>query len=452
VDFFERTILSVYAATPPEVLHEIIVVDDNSSPPLESLFHFDPADYKLKFVRSNVTLGLIDAKHQGAEASSGDIIVFFDCHVKPALGYWVPFVREIADNPKRVVVPAITALNVDTWVESNRPQDQKGGSSKCYLTFDVDFKWVGDETPWVPIMSGGLLAIGREWFFKIGGHDQAMKGWGGENIDLSLRIWRCGGEIVAATKSFVGHMWRVDNKKNTKVKYKIPANSATLNRARAIAAHAPEFFRHKTLTFGMFSKWKDTGGSDLDVESIQAPMKELQCKDFEWYLDFFKYIYNDGGVIPREVFQITPDGGKTCLQLKKQQHFSFQGNKGDDLAIGPCLNVTGLEATSGTQYWHKANRNKDGRCCGGLRAWNTGQCLLNNLKTSLCNMNDQPAEMTAEGLLKVGDKNNRCLSANPLRETSCNDATDTWKKLRPFEPQEYRILSQELKDKWNKEL
>ena len=175
VDFFERTIQSVYAATPPEVLHEIIVVDDNSSPPLESLFQFDPADYKLTFVRSNVTLGLIDAKHQGAEASSGDIIVFFDCHVKPALGYWEPFVREIADNPKRVVVPAITALNVDTWVESNRPQDQKGGSSKCYLTFDADFKWVGDETPWVPIMSGGLLAIGREWFFKIGGHDQAMK-------------------------------------------------------------------------------------------------------------------------------------------------------------------------------------------------------------------------------------------------------------------------------------
>lgn len=24
-------------------------------------------------------------------------------------------------------------------------------------------------------MSGGLLAIGRDWFFEIGGHDQAMK-------------------------------------------------------------------------------------------------------------------------------------------------------------------------------------------------------------------------------------------------------------------------------------
>lgn len=174
-EFFERTIRSIVAATPPEVLHEIIVVDDNSDPPLESAFTRDAQEYKVKFIRSNVTLGLIDAKHQGAEMATGDVIVFFDCHVKPALGYWEPFVREIADNPKRVVVPAITGVNVDTWIESSRPLDQKGGSSKCYLTFDADFKWTSDDTPWVPIMSGGLLAIGREWFFKIGGHDQAMK-------------------------------------------------------------------------------------------------------------------------------------------------------------------------------------------------------------------------------------------------------------------------------------
>jgi polypeptide N-acetylgalactosaminyltransferase len=70
------------------------------------------------------------------------------------------------------------------------------------LTFDVNFKWFNDEKPWVPIMSGGLLAIGREWFFTIGGHDQEMQAWGGENIDLSLRIWRCGGEIVYAPTSY----------------------------------------------------------------------------------------------------------------------------------------------------------------------------------------------------------------------------------------------------------
>lgn len=86
-EFFERTIRSVFAATPPEILHEIVVVDDNSIPPLEPMFTLDKDEYKVKFVRSDVSLGLIDAKHQGAEAASGDIIVFFDCHVKPALGY-----------------------------------------------------------------------------------------------------------------------------------------------------------------------------------------------------------------------------------------------------------------------------------------------------------------------------------------------------------------------------
>lgn len=87
--FFGRTVKSVFAATPPEILHEIIVIDDYSDPPLEPLFEEDPKDYKLKFLRSSEhQLGLIDAKHQGAQAASGDIVVFFDCHVKPALGYW----------------------------------------------------------------------------------------------------------------------------------------------------------------------------------------------------------------------------------------------------------------------------------------------------------------------------------------------------------------------------
>lgn len=160
-EFFERTIRSVFAATPPEILHEIIVVDDNSDPPLEPMFKLNAEEYKVKFIRSDVSLGLIDAKHQGALAASGDIIVFFDCHVKTALGYWEPFVREISENKKRVVVPAITSLDVDTWKEFNRPMGGQGGMSKCYITLDSAFKWTTDDKPWVPAMSGGLLAIGR---------------------------------------------------------------------------------------------------------------------------------------------------------------------------------------------------------------------------------------------------------------------------------------------------
>ena len=248
---------------------------------------------------------------------------------------------------------------------------------------------------------------------------------------------------MAAPKSYVGHMWR-GSKKNTRAKYKLPPNSAGLNRARAFKAHAPDMFSNKTVTFPTFSMWRKTGGSDLDVESIRAPMEKLQCKDFNCYLDFFSYIYRDGGYIPKEVFQLTPDGGKTCLMLKSRRSWSSGGSPDDVLAMDECTSVSGLQATSGTQYWHKANRTPEGHCCSGLRAWNTDQCILNRLTTHVCTMSGQPAELTTEGTLKVG---NKCLSIDPLRETSCEGASK-WEKLRPFQPQEFTTLSQELKDKW----
>lgn len=129
-EYFERTTKSVIAATPNDVLEEVIVLDDASQPPLK----FTQMQPKTKVIRhSGPPLGLIGAKQMGAEAAKGDIVVFLDCHVKPALGWWEPIIREIAENPKRVVVPMITQLNVETWVESGRPQGN-GGMSKCYLT------------------------------------------------------------------------------------------------------------------------------------------------------------------------------------------------------------------------------------------------------------------------------------------------------------------------------
>ena len=114
------------------------------------------------------------------------MLVFFDCrHVLPApqrapasesdfrgarTRYWRPFVRHVGANYKRVVVPTITApgcarggsprthspvqvLDVDAWREVNRPPPGHG-MSKCYLTFDAQFKWTEDATDFVPLIRG----------------------------------------------------------------------------------------------------------------------------------------------------------------------------------------------------------------------------------------------------------------------------------------------------------
>ena len=37
-------------------------------------------------------------------------------------------------------------------------------------------------------MAGGLFAADRKFFFDIGGLDTDMALWGGENIDISIRV------------------------------------------------------------------------------------------------------------------------------------------------------------------------------------------------------------------------------------------------------------------------
>ena len=173
--FMVRTVRSVYRATPSRHLAEILVVDDGSEPPLKSLLP-NASRYRARFIRHERPLGLIAAKNTGGNAAVGDVVVFFDCHVLPAENYWQPFLEHTSANYRRVVVPTITKLDVKTWQDVSPPR-QVDGMSKCYLTFDAEFKWTTDRTDAVPVMSGGLLAITKRWWNEPGGYDATMAGW-----------------------------------------------------------------------------------------------------------------------------------------------------------------------------------------------------------------------------------------------------------------------------------
>ena len=95
-----------------------------------------------------------------------------------------------------------------------------------------------------PMMTGGVFAIYRDNFWRLGGYDSGMYGWGGENFELSFKVWLCGGSVDVVSCSHVAHLDRTSDNRP----YEDPAGRSTKNRMRATEVWADEY----QSTFNLF--------------------------------------------------------------------------------------------------------------------------------------------------------------------------------------------------------
>ncbi|XP_005404896.1 PREDICTED: inactive polypeptide N-acetylgalactosaminyltransferase-like protein 5 isoform X2 [Chinchilla lanigera] len=259
-----RTVFSVVYLTPPHLLEEIVLVDDMSTfdDLKEKLNYFlERFRGKVKLVRNKKREGLIRAKMIGASHASGEVLVFLDSHCEVNRVWLEPLLDAIARDSRTVVTPLIDVI--DDLSLAYSPSPLVRGAFDWNLQFRS------------PAMAGGIFAIHRPYFYELGQYDKDMDIWGAENLELSLRIWMCGGQLFVIPCSRVGHITK------RHLQTDIPLRNAMVrNYLRVVHVwldeYKEQFFLRspglKSMTYGNIS------------ERVQL-RKQLGCKSFQWYME-----------------------------------------------------------------------------------------------------------------------------------------------------------------------
>ncbi|KAG9330932.1 hypothetical protein JZ751_021603 [Albula glossodonta] len=277
-----RTIHSVLDTVPRRLLREVLLVDDLSQHGhLKSVL----SEYVSRLegvwlIRSSRRLGVAGCRALGAARAVGDVLVFLDSHCECHRGWLEPLLDRIRTNRSRVVSPVMDVIDWQTFQYSAVPEPRRG-----VFDWKLDFHWEGlpkSKDPSTqpirsPVLSGGALAVDRHFFQKIGGYDPDMLIWGVENIELSVRVWLCGGAMEVLPCSRVGHLER------SHMTYQLPDDDVVeRNKIRLaetwLEAYKPIFYKRDTVAY--FIQQAESCNCTERVRLRQR----LGCKHFQWFL------------------------------------------------------------------------------------------------------------------------------------------------------------------------
>ncbi|XP_033116252.1 N-acetylgalactosaminyltransferase 7-like [Anneissia japonica] len=292
-----RTIHSIFNASPAHLLQQVVMVDDFSEKEhlkskLEEYIQLPRFLGKIKLVRTREREGLIRARIIGAENSDAEVVVFLDAHCECGINWLPPLLAEIAVNRTTVVCPTVDSVEADTFQYG--PQ----GDGLCRGAFDWEFwykripvkyskeitrRQYMSEPYYSPVMAGGLFAIDRSYFFQIGGYDPGMEIWGGENFEISFKIWMCGGKLLFLPCSRVGHIYR----KGVPYKYKDLGTGVSVvhhNYIRVAEVWLDEYKEY------FYSIKPDLRGKPHGDISAQVKYRRDNCPySFKWFMEEIAY-------------------------------------------------------------------------------------------------------------------------------------------------------------------
>ncbi|KAH9375682.1 hypothetical protein HPB48_008663 [Haemaphysalis longicornis] len=255
-----RTVHSVINRSPRQFLKEVVLVDDFSDKEdlkeeLETYIARNFPKGLVRLLRNEQREGLIRSRSYGAEQSRGDVVLFLDAHCEHFRGIfeWGMLYKEIA-------------------IPSQEVQRRKY-HSEPYKS---------------PTHAGGLFAIDRKYFLKLG-----------RNFELSFKIWQCGGAIYWVPCSRVGHVYRGFMPYSFgELASKRKGPLITVNYKRVVEVWMDEY-KEYFYTREPMARNYDAG----DLTSQLLLRKKLKCKSFRWYMKNVAYdVLKDFPLLPKNLY------------------------------------------------------------------------------------------------------------------------------------------------------
>ncbi|KAI7815551.1 N-acetylgalactosaminyltransferase [Rhyzopertha dominica] len=278
-----RTVYSVLNRSPPNLLKEIILVDDYSS----KSFSKKPLD---DYIKANLTKtkvihlpersGLIRARLAGAKIATADVLVFLDSHTEANYNWLPPLLEPIAQDYRTCVCPFIDVIQYETFEYRAQDEGARGAFDWEFFYKRLPLLPSDLEHPTEPfkspVMAGGLFAISTKFFWELEGYDEGLDIWGGEQYELSFKIWQCGGQMVDAPCSRVGHIYR---------KYAPFPNPGRgdfvgKNYRRVAEVWMDEYAEY---LYKRRPHYRNIDPGDLTKQ--KALRKRLNCKPFKWFIE-----------------------------------------------------------------------------------------------------------------------------------------------------------------------